>query len=67
MEKLKPIPAGAKRYMFRADGTAFDTRENVQEFSQTIVFTCIATNGENAKSKFGKFVTSLLKQPITHA
>ena len=66
MDKLKPIPAGAMRYSFKADGTWYSSREQHQEFSSEIVFTCIAMNTLSAQNKFGKFVTSLLKQPITH-
>lgn len=54
MEEPKPkrvvVPAGAKYYHFRADGT-FETNEGAPEWS---VFSCIARTDRAAIKKFKK-------------
>jgi hypothetical protein len=60
MDKLPVCPAGCQRYYFNAIGKYY-----VAPFDGAI-FSCVASKPDTAISKFGRFVTSLLKQPITH-
>lgn len=66
MEKRKHIPPGTKIFYFHADGNSYSTNNVDQEFSDKVIFTCTAINEETTRRKFGNFITSLLKQPITH-